>query len=99
MKTLAKENINISVDNLEEILDTDLADLCSVTEQAIRAGGGFGWLSIPPRDTLKNYWNGLVLIKTNILIVGRLNGTIAGALQISFQPPNNEAQKSISKII
>ena len=58
MKTLAKENINISVDNLEEILDTDLADLCSVTEQAIRAGGGFGWLSIPPRDTLKNYWNG-----------------------------------------
>jgi len=98
MKTLTKENINISVDRLGEILDTDLADLCSVTEQAIRAGGGFGWLSIPPRDTLKNYWNGLVLIKTNILIVGRLNGTIAGALQISFQPPNNEAQKNISKI-
>jgi ribosomal protein S18 acetylase RimI-like enzyme len=32
------------------------------------------------------------------LIVGRLNGTIAGASQISFYPPNNEAQKNISKI-
>ena len=52
MKTLTKENINISVDRLGEILDTDLADLCSVTEQAIRAVGGFGWLSIPPRDIL-----------------------------------------------
>ena len=98
MNSLVKENINIAVDNLKEISNTDLADLCSVTEQAIRAGGGFGWLTLPTRDTLKNYWNGLVLIKTNILIVGRLNGTIAGALQISFNPPNNEAQKDVSKI-
>ena len=98
MNSLIKESINIAVDNLKEISNTDLADLCGVTEQAIRAGGGFGWLKLPPRDILKNYWNGLVLIKTNILIVGRLNGSIAGALQISFNPLNNEAQKDISKI-
>ena len=98
MNTLAKETINIQVDTLNHITSGDLADLCSVTEQAIRAGGGFGWLAIPPRDTLKNYWNGLVLIKTNTLIVGRLNGSIAGALQISFNPHNNEAQKNIAKI-
>jgi len=98
MSTLEKENINIAVDSLKEISNTDLADLCSITEQAIRAGGGFGWLTIPPRDTLKKFWNGLILIKTNILIVGRMNGSIAGALQISFNPPNNEAQKNISKI-
>lgn len=98
MNSLVKENINIAVDSLENISDTDLADLCGITEQAIRAGGGFGWLTLPPRDTLNNYWNGLVLIKTNILIVGRLNGSIAGALQISFNPVNNEAQKDISKI-
>ena len=30
--------------------------------------------------------------------MGRLNGVIAGALQLSFQPPNNEAQKNISNI-
>ena len=98
MKNLTKENITIAVDNLAKISNTDEADLCSITEQAIRAGGGFGWLTIPPIETLKNYWNGIVLIKTNILIVGRLNGTIAGALQISFNPPNNEAQKNIAKI-
>ena len=98
MKNLKKESINIAVESLSKISNTDGADLCSITEQAIRAGGGFGWLTIPPIDTLKNYWNGIVLIKTNILIVGRLNGTIAGALQISFNPLNNEAQKNIAKI-
>ncbi|MBT3776485.1 MAG: GNAT family N-acetyltransferase [Pelagibacteraceae bacterium] len=98
MKNLTKENMNIAVDNITVISDIDEADLCSITEQAIKAGGGFGWLTIPTIDTLKKYWNGIVLIKTNILIVGRLNGTIAGALQISFNPPNNEAQKNIAKI-
>ena len=98
MNNLAKENINIRVDILNEISSIDLADLCSITEQAIRVGGGFGWLDIPTRETLKKYWNGLVLIKTNRLIVGRLNGNVAGALQVSFNSPNNEDQKSISKI-
>ncbi len=98
MNNLAKENMNIAVEKLTHISEADLADLCNITEQAIRAGGGFGWLTIPHIETLKKYWNGLVLIKSNILIVGRLNGNIAGASQISFNPPNNEAQKNISKI-
>ena len=98
MNTLAKENMNIAVESLSVISKTDLADLCNITEQAIKAGGGFGWLNIPPVESLKNYWKGLVLIKSNTLIVGRLNGSIAGASQISFNPPNNEAQKNISKI-
>ena len=93
-----KEKITIKVELLKHITDIDLADICNITEQAIKAGGGFGWLTIPPIENLKNYWNGLILIKSNILIVGRLNGTIAGASQISFYPPNNEAQKNISKI-
>tara|TARA_B100001250_G_scaffold391834_1_gene393108 strand:+ start:91 stop:627 length:537 start_codon:yes stop_codon:yes gene_type:complete len=98
MKNLLKENINIGVETLKKINDTDLADLCNITEQAINAGGGFGWLSIPPRSVLKKYWNGIMLIDYVTLIVGRLNGDIAGTLQLSFQPPNNEAQKKITKI-
>ena len=98
MKTLTKENMNIAVESLVKISETDLADLCNITEQAIKAGGGFGWLTIPPIETLKRYWNGIVLIKTNKLIVVRLNGGIASALQIYFNPLNNEAQKNISKI-
>ena len=59
MNSLAKESMNIAVESLKKISETDLADLCNITEQAIRAGGGFGWLTIPPIETLKNYWNGL----------------------------------------
>jgi len=98
MSKLLKENIKISVENLKKISDLDLADLCNITEQAIQAGGGFGWLSVPPRNILKKYWNGLVLINFKKLLVGRLNGVIAGALQLSFQPLNNEAQKNIANI-
>mgnify|MGYP001418234204 FL=1 len=98
MTVLAKEKTNVSVDVLEKISNTDLADLCYNTEQAIKAGGGFGWITVPPRDVLKKYWNSMLLIQTNTLIVGRLNGDIAGSMQLSFYPPNNEAQKTISTI-
>ena len=98
MTILPKEKTNISVDSLETISNTDLADLCYNTEQAIKAGGGFGWITVPPRDVLKKYWNSLLLVNTNTLIVGRLNGDIAGSMQLSFYPPNNEAQKKISSI-
>ena len=38
----AKEKITIKVEILKSISDLDLADLCNITEEAIRAGGGFG---------------------------------------------------------
>ena len=53
MSTQLKEKINISVDSIETLTDVDLADLCNITEQAIKAGGGFGWLRVPTRDILK----------------------------------------------
>jgi len=98
MNTLTKENINITVELLDKISNIDLADLCNITEQSIKAGGGFGWIEVPTREKLKDYWNGVVLVSSNRLVVGRLNGAIAGALQLSFQLPNNEAQKNISRI-
>ena len=93
-----KKKISIKVEILKSISDLDLADLCNITEQAIKAGGGFGWLKVPPRETLNNYWNGLVVVKNRILIAGRLNNTIAGAMQLGLQPLNNEAQKNICNI-
>ena len=62
MSKLLKESIEINVENLKKISDLDLADLCNITEQAIQAGGGFGWLFVPPRNIIKKYWNGLMLI-------------------------------------
>jgi ribosomal protein S18 acetylase RimI-like enzyme len=98
MTVKLKEKITIKVEILKSISDLDLADLCNITEQAIKAGGGFGWLKTPPRQTLNKYWKGLVIVQNRILIVGRLNNAIAGTLQLGLQPPNNEAQKKIINI-
>ena len=98
MTTNTKEKISIKVETLQSVSDLDLADLCNITEQAIRAGGGFGWLKVPPRDVLNKYWKGLVVVQNRILVVGRLNNVIAGALQLGLQSPNNESQKDIASI-
>ena len=89
----------IKVEIPKLINDTDLADLCSITEQAIKAGGGFGWLKAPPREILIKYWKGTLLVPHRKLIVGRLNNVIAGTLQLIFQLPNNEAQQNIANIM
>ena len=94
MKAKKQKNISIKVELLSSINNIDLADLCNITEQAIKAGGGFGWLKVPPRDTLNKYWKGVVVVSNRKLIVGRLNDVIAGTLQLIFQPSNNEAQQN-----
>ena len=66
-----KEKITIKVEQLKLLSNLDLADLCNITEQAIRAGGGFGWLKTPPRQTLNKYWKGLLLVQNRILLVGQ----------------------------
>ena len=98
MSTQLKEKINISVDNIETLTDVDLADLCNITEQAIKAGGGFGWLRVPTRDVLIDYWTKRTNDKYIKLIVGRLNGVIAGTLQLAYEAPNIESRKNIAQI-
>ena len=88
----------IQIDVPDKFNDTDLADLCNITEQAINAGGGFGWLKVPPREVLIKYWKGILLIPYRKIIVGRLNNDIAGTLQLLFHPSNNEAQQRICVI-
>ena len=98
MSTQLKEKINISVDSIETLTDVDLADLCNITEQAIKAGGGFGWLRVPTRDILIDYWTKRTNDKYIKLIVGRLNGVIAGTLQLAYEAPNIESRKNIAQI-
>ena len=98
MNLKAGKKINIKVELLSNINNTDLADLCNITEQAINAGGGFGWLTVPPRPLLNKYWKGIMLVDNRKLIVGRLNNDIAGTLQLLLQASNNEAQQNISSI-
>lgn len=81
-----------SVELVSELPPGDMNDLCDAAEAAIIDGGGFGWLSPPPRDTLEAYWRGVLLIPERILFVGRLDGVIAGSSQLHRPPRNNEAQ-------
>ena len=98
MSIQLKEKINISVDTITKLTEVDLADLCNITEQAISAGGGFGWLRVPTRQVLNQYWQKITDDYLNNLIVGRLNGVIAGTLQLTYEAPNIESRKNIAQI-
>ncbi len=82
----------VAVERLTQYTGTDLDDICEATESAILEGGGFGWLKVPPRQVLESYWKGVLLVPERRLVVGRLDGVIAGSVQLSRAPRNNEAQ-------
>src|SRR3954454_18860655 len=82
----------VAVERLTQYSGTDLDDLCEATESAIVEGGGFGWVKVPPRQVLENYWKGMLLIPERQLVVGRLDGVVAGSVQLARAPRNNEAQ-------
>ena len=82
----------ITVERLTQYSGTDLDDLCEATESAIEEGGGFGWVRVPARQVLESYWKGVLLVPERRLVVGRLDGVIAGSALLSRAPRNNEAQ-------
>ena len=82
----------ISVAPLTSLSGPDLHELCDAADAAILDGGGFGWLSPPPRHVMEAYWKGVLLVPGRELIVARLDGTVAGSAQLWRPPKNNEAQ-------
>ncbi len=82
-----------SVDVVSDSLTSgDLNDLCDSTDEAILAGGGFGWVHLPSRNILERYWQGVLAMPSRRLFVARLDNVICGAGQLTFPPSNNEAQ-------
>ncbi|MBM3502604.1 MAG: GNAT family N-acetyltransferase [Alphaproteobacteria bacterium] len=81
----------VSVDWVPEFRRGELAELCAATEEAIASGIGFDWVRQPPRKTLEAFWRGVVLIPERTLMIGRLDDTIAGTLQMVRPAANNEA--------
>ena len=53
---------------------------------------------MPTREILHNYWKKIIDDSFSNLIVGRLNGVIAGTLQLSYEAPNIESRKNIAQI-
>ena len=82
----------VTVEMVTELNAYDISELCDATEEAIDAGGGFGWLAPPPRTVLEDYWRGVLLIPNVTLFLGKLDHVIAGSCQIVSPSRNNEAQ-------
>lgn len=89
LKTTGK---SVHAERAEQLKSRELIDLCEATMAAIQAGGGFGWVDLPSRDTLERYWRGVQMVPERMLIIGRVDGEIAGAVQLIRPPANNEAQ-------
>ena len=81
-----------AVERLSEFRGNDLADLSDAAEAAIVGGGGFGWLAPPPRDVMEAYWRGTLLVPGRTVIIGRLDGIIAGSAQLNRPRANAESQ-------
>ena len=88
----ALNRARVTLENADELSASDLSELCDATEEAIKSGGGFGWLNAPPRNILEDYWRGVLLIPERSLIVGKVDMVIAGSCQIVRPPKANEAQ-------
>ena len=59
----------IKIERISSLKPGDLDDLCDAAESAIIEGGGFGWLKVPPRKVLENYWKGVLTIPERELII------------------------------
>lgn len=88
----------VNVEHVDSLSDADLTELCDAAEVAILDGGGFGWLSPPPREVMERFWRGVMLVPERLLMVGRLDGRVGGSAQLVLAPRNNEAQAAIASI-
>lgn len=81
---------NITVDPVYELKASDLEDLCQATDDAIRDGIGFNWVSPPARDVLETFWRGVLVVPERILFGGRLDGTLAASIQLLKPGPSKQ---------
>lgn len=68
----------------------DLDDLCKATELAIEDGIGFGWIAAPAREVLEAYWKGAIIVPNRSVFLVRLDGVIAGSVQLLYPSKSKE---------
>jgi ribosomal protein S18 acetylase RimI-like enzyme len=92
----------IRVERLSEFQGNDLSDLCDAMEKTIEDGLGFsigfGWLKAPERERVEKYWNGLILVPDRAIFVGRVDGVIAGSIQLVKPSANNQSQSFAASV-
>jgi ribosomal protein S18 acetylase RimI-like enzyme len=78
------------VERMTEFRHADLTELVQATEDAIKEGIGFNWVLPPGKDILETYWKGVLVVPERVLFVGRLDGTLAGSIQLLKPGPSKE---------
>ncbi len=96
--SIAEPPAKVAVAELSKFRGADLPDLCDAAEEAIRAGGGFGWIDPPDRQVMERYWNGVLAMPGRTLFVARLDDIVVGSTQLVRPPVNNEAQAKIASL-
>ena len=81
----------ITVEKTTTFKRGELDELTAATMDAIKEGIGFGWVNPPPKNKVKDYWKGVLLIPNRWLFLGRYKGLIAGSLQVVTFSSTNEA--------
>lgn len=82
--------MTIRVERLTEFRHADLDELVQATEDAVRDGIGFNWLLPPGKDILETYWKGVLVVPERVLFGGRIDGTLAGSVQLVKPGPSKE---------
>lgn len=78
------------IERITEFRHADLTELVQATEDAIREGIGFNWVVPPGKDILETYWKGVLVVPERVLFAGRLDGTLAGSVQLVKPGPSKE---------
>lgn len=90
--------MSIDVRRIKELNSADLAALCQATDDAIRDGIGFNWISTPMIETLESYWRGVLVVPERQLYGGWLDGTLAAAIQLVKPGKTKETSSFAARI-
>ena len=81
----------ISVEKVDKFNKGELDELTFATMNAIEEGIGFGWIAKPPKNKVKSYWQGVLLVPNRWLFLGKYKGTVSGSIQVVISSSSNEA--------
>ena len=85
------DSIVIEVKKIQVFDKGELEELTSATMNAVDEGIGFGWTTKPPKNKVKEYWKGVLLVPNRWLFIGKYKGVISGSIQVVTSSSANEA--------
>jgi ribosomal protein S18 acetylase RimI-like enzyme len=84
----------LQVSKIKNWNQMDIEDICDATIDTMKETMGFNIgthdSTHAQRSSIISYWEGVVLVPERVLFVGRLDGTISGALQLLKPAPSNQ---------